>query len=102
MTTTDKWIDIIYSAIDEINTMREDQPDIEKSPATVLYGKSGQLDSLGLVTLIVSVEGKVQDESGTTVAITDERALTRPVSPFQSVESLASYIDELVQEETGG
>jgi acyl carrier protein len=102
MTTVDKWIQIIYVAIDERNAVRDEEgdgaPHVEKSPETVLFGNSGQLDSLELISTLISVEQKVQDESGTTVSITDDRVISRSDHPFATVTSLASYIEELVQE----
>ena len=102
MASDEKWMQIIYSAIDERNAERGSDPLIEKSPETVLFGKAGQLDSLELVSTIISIEQKVQDDSGTSVTISDDRAISRSDSPFRTVSTLASYIEELVQEETSG
>lgn len=101
MADTTPWVDIIYAAIDERNDLATDAPKIEKSEQTVLVGEDG-LDSLAFVSLIVSVEEKVQDASDTIIALADERAFSRPESPFRTVSTLATYIDELVREETGG
>ena len=89
-----QWVEMIYQAIDELVT---DGPPITKSQDTVLLGENG-LDSLGLVSLIVSIEEKVQDESGAIVTLADERAFSRSVSPFRTIGTLATYIDELVDD----
>jgi acyl carrier protein len=63
---------------------------------TVLFGDDGLFDSLGLVTLTLSVEAQVNETLGTAIALTDDRALLRAQSPFSTVASLADYVVELL------
>jgi acyl carrier protein len=72
-------------------------PAVDES--TRLIGKKGILDSLGLVTLIVSIEQKLLDEHGIEVTIADERALSMEKSPFLTVSSLSDYITLLIKEQ---
>ena len=58
---------------------------------TVLFGEGGLLDSLGLVTLIVELEQRIEDRFGVRVALADERALSERRSPYRTVGSLADY-----------
>src|SRR5256885_9527265 len=71
-------------------------------PATVdadtpLFGRDGFLDSMGLVTLVVSVEQAIEDELGVSVSLAAERALSQRISPYRTVGTLADYADTLVQ-----
>ena len=102
MSDVQRWLSVIYEAIDELNAVGPDDPPLEKSEATVLMGEGGRLDSLAIVRLIVSVEERVQDESGSVVALADERAFAQPASPFGTVGALAKYVDMLVEEAAGG
>jgi acyl carrier protein len=67
--------------------------------STRLIGKKGILDSLGLVTLIVSIEQKLLDDHGIVATIADERALSMEKSPFKTVCSLSEYVTLLIKEQ---
>lgn len=69
---------------------------------TVLFGPSGLLDSMGLVTLIVEVEQALADRFGLTVTLADDRAMSQRNSPFRSVGALASYILKTVESPHAG
>ena len=43
---------VIFAAVDEVNQQLRRAQRLEKSPATVISGEGGRLDSLGLVNLI--------------------------------------------------
>jgi D-alanine--poly(phosphoribitol) ligase subunit 2 len=64
---------------------------------TPLFGRDGFLDSMGLVTLVVSVEQAIEDELGVSVSLAAERALSQRISPYRTVGALADYADTLVQ-----
>jgi hypothetical protein len=51
-----------------------------------------------LINLIVTLEQEIEDEFDTPVTLADERALTQKQSPFQTVDSLANYIEVLLNE----
>ncbi len=51
---------LIREAIDEMNAARTARPAIPTMPETVLVGDGGVLDSLGFVTLAVTVEKKIE------------------------------------------
>lgn len=58
---------------------------------TPLFGETGLLDSVGLVSLVVAVEQALEDELGLSVGLADERALSQRSSPYRTVSSLADY-----------
>ena len=51
---------LIYEAIDELNETL-DEP-IETSDSTQLFGSKSKLDSMGLVSLIVTVERLIEEK----------------------------------------
>ena len=69
---------------------------------TLLFGETGLLDSVGLVSLIVAVEQEVEDDLGATIMLADERAMSQSSSPYRTVETLARYASQLVAEELSG
>ena len=70
--------------------------DFPVSPETRLYGRGSDLDSLGLVQLVVDVEEKVSERYGLPITLTDERALSQEHSPFRTADSLSAYVTEFL------
>ena len=91
--------DTIYAAIDELNEQLSGVPKIKKDPKAVLFGKSGVLDSIGLVNLIVAVEQNIADEFDVDVSIADEKAMSQNSSPFKTIDTLTGYIMTILEEE---
>ena len=67
--------------------------------ATRLIGRSATLDSMGLVTLIVEVEQRLEADYDLVVVLADDRAMSQTRSPFLSVGSLADYVMQLAAEQ---
>ena len=63
--TKKKIIDILFSAVDEINQALPKEKRLDKSPQTALLGAQAKLDSLNFVNLILSAEEKLSAEFGT-------------------------------------
>jgi acyl carrier protein len=94
----DKVLEIIVRAL---RNLREEQGDAEKFEIdldTPLFGPDATLDSLALVSVIVDVEGDVSSELGRSISLTDDRAISQEVSPFDNVQTLLNYIMTLVNE----
>ena len=90
----------IYRAIDWINEELPAEQKLVKAPETRLVGPESVLDSMRLVTLIVTTEREIQAAFGVALTLADERALSMKASPFRSVKSLANYIAGLIRETT--
>jgi D-alanine--poly(phosphoribitol) ligase subunit 2 len=73
----------------------------ENNEATILYGRGGVLDSLGLVHLIIAVETAIADEFQVNLTLANERAISQRSSPFRTVGTLADYIVTTLKESNG-
>ncbi len=91
--TNDEAIRIVLDALDRLND-ELDTP-IEVSPQTRLFGSDAVIDSLSLVSVIVDVEAEASEKMGIPVSLTDDRAISQPVSPFTDPETLAAYLISL-------
>lgn len=92
----EKILSIIY---DEMNSLLEqDNVQGEMNEETGIYGSSGRLDSMGLVSLLVAVEQAIEDEFDVEITIANAKAMSQKNSPFKTVGSLADYVTELVKE----
>ncbi|HAJ36040.1 MAG TPA: hypothetical protein DCL15_10130 [Chloroflexi bacterium] len=66
---------------------------------TRLIGRASVLDSMGLVTLIVEVEQRLEADHDLVVVLADDRAMSQTRSPFLSVGTLADYVMQLAAEQ---
>lgn len=92
----------VLSAIEEINQHLAVTAVLEPAPETVLYGGGSGLDSLGLVNLIVAVEGALAEELDVEITLADEKAMSQESSPFRTVNTLVEYIVSRLEENDGG
>ena len=90
--------DILYPAIDDFNEELPDDQQLEKSEDTPLFGGKAFLNSIQLVSFIVTAEEFIQDETGKDVELANEKAMSRRSSPFRNLSTLAAYIEEMIAE----
>jgi acyl carrier protein len=98
MTAKQPVVDAINSAVDDLNEILDHDGRLRKSPDEVLIGKDARLDSLGLVNLIVLVEEKIQQRFNVSITLVDERALSQSKSPFQTLGTLADFVEQQLNE----
>lgn len=67
------------------------------SSQTHIFGDEGRLDSLGLVTFLVTVEQKIEDEYTVNLTIADEKAMSQKNSPFKTIGSLTEYLENIIE-----
>jgi len=90
--------EIIIEVLTELNEELEKDTLNNPTKDTKLYGGSGALDSLALVSLITDLEERVSDEFDNDIVLADEKAMSQRTSPFRSVESLMIYIQKILEE----
>ena len=88
---------IIVEALVELNEEIENENLNNPTSETKLYGGSGALDSLELVSFIADLEEKISDEFVKDIVLADEKAMSAKTSPFRNIESLTSYIKSLLE-----
>ena len=87
--------DIIYPVIDVLDEARSG---LGKNPDTVLFGLDASLDSIALITFITGVEEQTRATTGKTIRIITPETLAMDPSPFQTLGSLAGYLDKQLQD----
>ena len=92
---------IVFDAIEMANHAREDDNKIPLSAQTELFGQNGNLDSMGLVALLIDIEESLLDH-GIQISLSDERAMSQSQSPFRTVETLAAYIEDVDADDGNG
>ena len=89
---------LIFKALEALNAEREESEKLPISTETPLFGTDSQLDSLSFVSLISDVETSLGIDHGLNVSLANDRALSRPESPYETVATLRDYVMELVRE----
>lgn len=90
-------IQLILSALRDTLVERSKTPCAEVDPSTRLYGEDGLLDSLGIATLVMEIEARLDELYEIQVVLTDDRAMSRSSSPFATLGSLINYVEARVQ-----
>ena len=102
MDTPENVLAAIYRAVDWINAELPPDRQLSKTPDTRLLGSQSVLDSLHLVSLLITIEREIEDAIGVSLTLADERALSMKESPFRTIQSLSSYIGDLIGEAQNG
>ena len=95
---TNQIIETVYRAIDETNKIFPKETQIIKNPDSEIFGGRGNLDSLGLVQLIVNIEKHLLKSFSVSVILANDKALSMKNSPFRKISTLCEYIEELLNE----
>ena len=76
----------------------EDEFETSDKEETRLFGSGSNLDSFGLVNLLLDVEQQVSGQFGVNVSLMDERAMSEKTSPFRTIQTLVNFIETLIGE----
>ena len=90
MTAYDRAQAMVFDAIDVVNRQLPAARRLTKTPATVLVGAGGTLDSLGVVNFVLALEEKAA-AAGIAVALLDEDMLVEQ-SPLRTVDSVCRHL----------
>lgn len=92
----DQALKVIYDSVSDLNQQLAKEQRIDQTPATVLFGEGGKLDSLGLANFIVITEQKLDESFGFQIDLTADDPFSPATGHFRTIQSLASYISDLV------
>jgi acyl carrier protein len=90
---------ILEVVINNLKSLVETFPENQKfdvNESTMLFGEGSNIDSLSLVSVIVDLETIFSEEYNFDISLTDDKAMTREISPFDNVGTLTDYISELI------
>ena len=96
MLNTDEIVDLIYTAIDDVNAKLPADQQITKDLNTEWVGVQGELDSLGCTFFTIALEQKLSEKCQKPVQIVDEQAISFENSPLQNGQVLVERIQSLV------
>jgi len=97
MINNEKIVQAVLDAIDELNEQLPKDEKLKKSVDVVLFGSGGDLDSLRLVSLITTLEQKIEEQFSASINIFDNLASSENDNPFMTVNSLAEFIASILE-----
>lgn len=95
--TKQELVTLITSQVKLYNENLDETVDLSAGADSVLFGEGGVLTSVDFVSLVLDIEEAVENASGKSVTLADERAMSQKHSPFRTVGTLADYIAELLE-----
>ena len=85
---------MIFESYKETNNSLDIEEKTESFSLVPLYGENSSMDSLGLVSFLINLEQKIEDQLGITITIADEKAMSLKNSPFRTIGTLSEYLKE--------
>src|SRR5450432_289096 len=93
-------LNIVIASIQEVFAQTGMDAPGALTEETVLVGKDAVLDSLGVVSLIVEVEQRLETEHSVSVTLANDKAMSQRNSPFRTVGVLTDHVVAMVAEES--
>lgn len=90
--------EIIKAAIEELNEELEYEELEDVTADTPIFGGEMGIDSLSLVSLVVEVEGNVNEAFDANVTLADEKAMSSRNSPYRNVSAFTDFVLERLGE----
>jgi acyl carrier protein len=63
---------------------------------TLLLSGGSEIDSMTIVSIIVDLESELTDVFQKEISLSDDKAMSRKISPYDNVKNLIEYIIELL------
>ena len=84
-------LNIIYNAVDNYNLLNPKELHVEKSPNAILLGIKSNIDSLGLMNLLLEIETQI-NKKYPEFSIIDEVLFNDENGPYKNIENLENFI----------
>jgi acyl carrier protein len=89
---------IIESAVTEMNEELDYDSLREVNDDTPLFGGEDGVDSLSLVSIVISIESGIFNELDKSVTLADEKAMSMHNSPYRTVGALLDFTMQRLEE----
>lgn len=85
--------------IESLNELKEtNNLNFEINEETILLGENSVMDSFDFVSFVTTLEEKISDTFDKSITIVSEKAFSKKYSPFKTIDRIADYIIELLNE----
>jgi acyl carrier protein len=91
-------VDVVVACLREAIEQSGNPMPPEINEETVIVGKGAVLDSMGVVSLIVDIEQRLEMDHNVSVTLANDKAMSQRSSPFRTVGVLADHIGAVIKE----
>ena len=63
---------------------------------TLLLSEGSAIDSMTIVSIVVDLESELSEVFQREISLSDDKAMSRKISPYENVKNLIEYIIELL------
>ena len=85
--------------LDSLNELKgTNDLDFQINDETILLGENAVMDSFDFVSFVSTLEEKIADEFDKSITVVSEKAFSKKYSPFKTIDRIADYIIELINE----
>jgi hypothetical protein len=92
-------LDVVYDALNVVNSIRPAEDAVSRSPDVVLAGDGGCLDSLGLVTMTLSIERRVAEITGQDISLFNDDDFESQLASLRTPSTIAQLILEKLSDD---
>ena len=85
-------IDIIFSSIREVNEQQPNENRLKLDKKEFLVSDKSNIDSLGLITLLVNIEDKINKSYNLKLNLLEEKFISDKETPFETIDELAEWL----------
>jgi hypothetical protein len=94
--TNEKFLELIYSSIKEVNKQQPPGNQLKLDKNELLISDKSSIDSLGLITLLINIEDKINTDYKKKINLVDEKLISEIDTPFKTLDSLATWLQNNV------
>lgn len=90
-------IEIIFTSIKEVNENQPSDNRLKLKKDEFLVSDKSKIDSLGLITLLVNIEDKINKTYNVDLNLLEENFISDEKTPFQTIDNLAEWLHNNVK-----
>ena len=91
------FLELIYSSIKEVNKQQSPSNQLKLDINEYLISDKSSIDSLGLITLLINIEGAVSKNYNKNINLIEEELISEIDTPFETIGSLAKWLQSNVK-----
>ena len=86
------YLNLIFSSVKDLNKQQPPESKLKIKKNELLIAEKSNLDSLGLVTLLIIIEDKIKKDLNKKIVLVNDKLISVENTPFKTIDSLARWL----------
>ena len=86
------FLNLIFSSVKNLNKQQPPESKLKSKKNELLIAEKSNLDSLGLVTLLIIIEDKIKKDLNKKIVLVNDKLISVENTPFKTIDSLARWL----------